>query len=209
MNAWLRWKPANEGQDVRVIAGTAGGRRLVTPTGLGTRPTSDRVKEALFSALGSMRGGLQDAVVLDLYAGSGSLAVEALSRGAAQAVLVENDAAALQAIRQNLETAGVSDRATIVRADAAKYCQAPERFGAVHAFDLVLLDPPYEEPQEGLFQRLVDLRAAGALSPEACVAIERDRRADDPDPPGWLARERVRTYGDTMVRYFRCQEDRR
>lgn len=209
MNAWPRWKPADAGRHVRVIAGTAGGRKLVTPTGLGTRPTSDRVKEALFSALGSMRGGMHGAVVLDLYAGSGGLAVEALSRGAAQAVLVENDAAALRAIRQNVETASVAERATIVRADAIKYCQAPERFGPLHAFDLVLFDPPYEEPQEALFQRLADLRAAGALSPEACVAIERDRRADDPDPPGWLARERVRTYGDTMVRYFRCQEDRR
>lgn len=179
---------------VRVIAGTAGGLRLVTPPGNDTRPTADRVKEALFSALGPLHGHL----VLDLFAGSGALGIEALSRGADAAVLVENQPKALEAIRRNLDTTGMAERATVVRDDAARFCRAP-RGGP---FDLVLLDPPYREPQEALFTRLTDLRAAGALAPDARVVIERDRRAEDPEPPPWLARERVRSYGDTVLRHF-------
>lgn len=186
---------------MRVIAGTARGRRLTAPPGRDTRPTGDRVKEALFSSLGRLHG----AVVLDLYAGSGALALEALSRGALRAVLVEQDPRALQAIAANLETTGLAERATVWRGEAARFCRAP----VGGPFDLVLLDPPYDEPQEALFARLDELRAAGALAPEAYVAIERPARGADPDPPGWLAREGARTYGDTMLRYFRSrQEDR-
>lgn len=179
---------------MRVIAGSVGGLRLVTPPGNDTRPTADRVKEALFSALGPLHG----LAVLDLYAGSGALAIEALSRGADAAVLVENQPKALAAIRRNLETTGMAERATVVREDAARFCRAP-RGGP---FDLVLLDPPYREPQSDLFSRLVDLRVAGALAPEARVVIERDRRSGDPEPPAWLARERERSYGDTVLRHF-------
>jgi len=180
---------------VRVIAGSARGRRLVAPSGPGTRPTADRVKEALFSSLGELR----DAVVLDLYAGSGALAIEALSRGAARAVLVEQDRRALEAIERNLAATGLAGAVEVVRADVARYCREP-RGGP---FDLVLVDAPYDEPQQALFACLADLAAAGALPEDALVVVERDRRADDPDPPGWLARERARSYGDTVLRYFR------
>lgn len=181
---------------MRVIAGSARGRRLVAPPGRDVRPTGDRVKEALFSALGPPHG----AVVLDLYAGSGALAVEALSRGALRAVAVERDPRALEALGRNASTAGVTDRLRVVRADAARWCRAPEE----GPFDLVLLDPPYNEPQAALYERLADLRAAGALPPEALVVVERERRSDDPEPPSWLARERERTYGDTVLRWFRA-----
>lgn len=184
---------------MRVIAGTARGRRLTAPTGRDTRPTGDRVKEALFSSLGRLHG----AVVLDLYAGSGALALEALSRGASRAVLVEQDPKALQAIAANLATTGLADRATVVRGDAVRFCTAP-RGGP---FDLVLLDPPYDEPQEALFARLEDLRAAGGLASDAYIAVERSVREPDPDPPAWLAREGARTYGDTMLRYFRYRQE--
>jgi len=184
---------------MRVIAGTARGRRLTAPAGRDTRPTGDRVKEALFSSLGRLHG----AVVLDLYAGSGALALEALSRGASHAVLVEQDAKALQAIAANLDTTGLADRARVVRGDAVPFCRAPSG----GPFDLVLLDPPYDEPQEALFARLEDLRAAGALAPDAYIAIERSVREADPDPPAWLAREGARTYGDTMLRYFRYRQE--
>lgn len=181
---------------MRVIAGTARGRRLAAPEGRGTRPTSDRVKEALFSALGPLHG----AVVLDLYAGSGALAIEALSRGAARAVCVEHDPKALGVIQRNLDTAGLAGKAVVVRADATRFCRLPQG----GPFDLVLLDPPYDTPQDALYARLEELRAAGALAEEAYVVLERDRRAADPDPPAWLARERARTYGDTVLRAFRA-----
>jgi 16S rRNA (guanine966-N2)-methyltransferase len=184
---------------MRVIAGTARGRRLTAPAGRGTRPTGDRVKEALFSSLGRLHG----AVVLDLYAGSGALALEALSRGAARAVLVEQDPKALQAIAANLEATGLGERATVVRGDAVRFCRRPDG----GPFDLVLLDPPYGEPQEALFARLEELRAAAGLAPDACVAMERAVREPDPDPPSWLAREGARTYGDTMLRYFRYRQE--
>jgi 16S rRNA (guanine966-N2)-methyltransferase len=184
---------------MRVIAGTARGRRLVAPAGRDTRPTGDRVKEALFSSLGRLHG----AVVLDLYAGSGALALEALSRGALRAVLVEQDAKALQAIAANLETTALGERAAVWRGDAVRFCRAPSG----GPFDLVLLDPPYDEPQEALFARLEDLRAAGGLAPDAYVAMERAAREPDPDPPPWLAREGARTYGDTMLRYFRYRQE--
>lgn len=187
---------------MRVIAGSAGGRRLVTAPGSDTRPTSDRVKEALFSSLGPLPG---DAVVLDLYAGSGALGIEALSRGAGKAVLVEQAPKALEAMRRNLESTGLAARATVVRGDVARFCRAPAAAGARGPFDLVLVDAPYREPPEALFAALEDLRAAGALHDDALVVIERDRRGQDPEPPAWLARERSRTYGDTVLRYFRVR----
>lgn len=187
---------------MRVISGSAGGRRLVAPPGADTRPTSDRVKEALFSSLGPLAA---DVAVLDLYAGSGALAVEALSRGAGSAVLVEQAPKALEAIRRNLESTGLAPRATVVRADVARYCRAPAAFGAPGPFDLVLIDAPYQQPAAVVFARLEELHGAGALAPGAFVVVERDRRGEDPEPPPWLARERSRTYGDTVLRSFRVR----
>ena len=121
--------------DMRVVAGTASGRKLVAPKGLDVRPTTDRAREAIGNRLTSM-GVLADADVLDLFAGSGALGIEALSRGAAHATFVENAPAALRAIEQNLETLGFSDRATVVRADAAS-------FRPPTPVDIAFMDPPY------------------------------------------------------------------
>src|SRR5688572_24323189 len=130
------------GPRLRVIAGSAGGRRLVAPPGTTARPTTDRVKESLFGALGDDL--LVGAAVLDLYAGSGALAIEALSRGAAGAVLVEQDRAAGAAIEQNLGATNFADRARLVRSDVERVLDGPVPSEA--PFRLVFLDPPYDMP---------------------------------------------------------------
>jgi 16S rRNA (guanine966-N2)-methyltransferase len=166
---------------MRVVAGTAGGRRLVAPPGRSTRPTSDRTREAVFNALGS-QGVVEGASVADLFAGSGALGIEALSRGAASAVFVEHDRRALEVIRSNLAATGLADAATVVAADVERWLAADRG-----PFDLVLADPPYA------FDRWPELLArvrAGA------VVAESDR---DVEPgPGWRVLRR-RRYGGTVV----------
>jgi 16S rRNA (guanine966-N2)-methyltransferase len=125
---------------MRVVAGVARGLRLVAPEGEGTRPTSDRVREATFNALGSM-GALDGATVLDLFAGSGALGIEALSRGAASATFVETDRAALRAVRTNLETTRLGDLAEVVAQPAERFLAAAVAEG--RGWDLAVLDPPY------------------------------------------------------------------
>ncbi|MFN8025269.1 MAG: 16S rRNA (guanine(966)-N(2))-methyltransferase RsmD [Acidimicrobiia bacterium] len=177
---------------LRVIAGTAGGRKLVAPKS-GARPTQDRVKEALFSSLGDL---VVDADVLDLYAGSGGLAIEALSRGAARAVLVDDDRAAVAAIRTNLATVGFEGQATVSARSADAFARAGAPGGP---FDLVLLDPPYDLPSADLAAVLAALAAAGAVAPGATVVLERAAGSDPVAlPEGWDVR-RERTYGDTLL----------
>lgn len=174
---------------MRVIGGELGGRRLIAPRGRGTRPTSDRVREAVFSALGD----LSDARVLDLFAGSGALAIEALSRGAACAVAVEHAPPALRALRQNVAALGLADRLHVV-------AQRVERAAPVVArqapFDLVLVDPPYAEVRGGLAEVLAPYLALAA--PGACLVLEHAAR-DQPPPLGAFLCERTRRYGDTAV----------
>lgn len=181
---------------MRVIAGTARGRPLRAPAGTATRPTSDRVREALFSSLAPVVSGAQ---VLDLYAGSGALAIEALSRGACNAVLAETDAAAVRVIRANLRRAGVDDRATVRREPAARVCSDPP----ARPFSLILADPPYAEPLAAVWECLAALHAAGGLASGCVVVVERDRRDPglaQPLPP-FLAPDRRRPYGDTVLLY--------
>ncbi len=184
------------GGGVRVIAGVAKGRRLGVPRGRAVRPTSDRVREALFASLGDV---VEGAVVLDLFAGTGALAIEALSRGARRAVLVERDPKAAAVVAENLERTGLGASAHLTRMDAARFCVAPGE-----AFDLVLVDPPYTEPATKILELLEDLRAAGGLAPGAIVVLERDRRdAALPWPlPAGLVSRRVATYGDTVLHYL-------
>jgi 16S rRNA (guanine966-N2)-methyltransferase len=171
-----------------------GGLRLVTPRGATTRPTTDRVKESVFGALGSAR--LAGARVLDGYAGSGALAIEALSRGAAEAVLVDRDPRAVDAIRRNLASTRLLDRAAVQRRGLGGYLQGP---APRHPFDLVFLDPPYDLAGPDLARILESLRAPGWLAPAAGVVIERSSAAGPPPlPSGWqVTWERV--YGDTLV----------
>ena len=177
----------------RVIAGTAGGRTLRTPPGSGTRPTSDRVREALFSALDA-RGAVQGARVLDLYAGSGALGIEAASRGAAEVVRVESDRRAAEVASRNVRDLGL-DRVRVVRRDV------PAHLGGEpgERFDLVLLDPPYDVGEESLAAVLGRL-AAGWLAEDATVVVERSSRSPEPTWPPGLEREgRARRYGETTV----------
>jgi 16S rRNA (guanine966-N2)-methyltransferase len=180
---------------MRVIAGSAKGRILKAPKGRNVRPTSDRVREALFASLGER---VEGAVVLDLYAGTGALGIEALSRGAARAVLVERDPKMVVVIAENLARTGLGERARLVRGDATRFCQAPGE-----QFDVVLADPPYAEPATNLYALLGDLQAAKGLAPGAIVVLERDRRGhESPPPPHGLALRRVAAYGDTVLCYL-------
>ena len=185
---------AAAGRGPRVIAGEAGGRRLVVPRGDRVRPTTDRVKESLFAALGEHR--LTGATVLDLYAGAGSLAIEALSRGAAAAVLVERDPEAQRAIGANLEATGLAGRGRIERRSVTAYVQGPP---PPAPFDVVFLDPPYDLPDEALAEVLAALAAPGWTAPGATVVVERAGSSTVPPlPAGWRSTWE-RSYGDTLV----------
>jgi 16S rRNA (guanine966-N2)-methyltransferase len=176
---------------LRIVAGELRGRRLQTPPGLDTRPTSDRVRESLFAILGD---AVEGARVLDLFAGSGALAIEALSRGAASAVLVERDRRAADVIEANLEALGPLP-AELVRADALAWLGRP-----VGPFDIVFLDPPYSVAPN-LAGRLSKALPA-VLSPPSLIVSESDKR--DPlelDLP--LADERV--YGNTRIAIHRVR----
>jgi 16S rRNA (guanine966-N2)-methyltransferase len=180
---------------MRVISGTLGGRRISGPPGTDTRPTSDRVREALFSALGD----IADATVLDLFAGSGALAIEALSRGARRAVLVDDDRRAAAVIRRNLETLELDrSRATLRRRDALRALHDAREAG--ETYDLVFLDPPYRLAA-GLGPVLAD-SLAPVLAPGARVIGESDRRTPL-DLPG-LSTTFERRYGDTLLRIHKA-----
>jgi 16S rRNA (guanine966-N2)-methyltransferase len=171
-----------------VIAGTARGRRLEVAGE--TRPTSDRAKEALFSMLGSVEGTR----VLDCFAGSGALAIEALSRGAASAVLVERAGAAVAAIRSNLDRVELADRADVRRADIRALLRRPDGTA-----DLVFVDPPYSWEEEKVAALLDQLAESSWCAPGARVVLERPRRRPPVALPGGWESSRRRTYGDTLV----------
>lgn len=169
---------------MRVVAGEARGRRLAAPEGLSTRPTSDRVREAIFNSLHSL-GAVEDASVVDLFAGSGALGIEALSRGAASVTFVDNDRHALDVVRSNLAATGMADRASVVQADAASWLTGAGR-GHV---DLALLDPPYATEDAAWLEILGRLDASIAV-------LEAGR--EPPIPPGWAV-VRSKGYGTTVV----------
>jgi 16S rRNA (guanine966-N2)-methyltransferase len=171
---------------MRVIAGAHGGRVLSAPRGRATRPTSDRVREAVFSILGDVSG----LSVLDLYAGSGALAIEALSRGAASATLVDSAPAAIAAIRRNLTALGVE--AEVRRGEARTFLRAASR--SAPQYDLVFLDPPYRHTSE--LGAELSAALAPMLAPGARVVAESDRRA-----PLRLELPLLdeRRYGDTLI----------
>jgi len=172
---------------MRIVAGEWGGRTLRAPPGGRTRPTADRVREALFSILGP----IDDLRVLDLFAGSGALGIEALSRGAAQATFVERDRAAADVVRRNLADVGAGERATIVMRDAIAWLKGTR---GNEAFDLVLLDPPYDSADR-LGGPLTE-HLPGVLAPDAVIVSESDKRS--PLELG-LPRADERTYGDTRI----------
>lgn len=183
----------------RIIGGTAGGRRLSVPAGRDTRPTSDRAREALFSSLLSAAGGLTGKRVLDLFAGSGAVGLEALSRGARTAVLVESDPKAVAAVRANVTALGLPG-AEVVARPVGVHLAGP----ASEPFDVVFADPPYALPATELAVLLATALAGGWMAPDAVVVVERATR--DPAwqwPPGLVA-DRSRTYGEATLWYARA-----
>jgi 16S rRNA (guanine966-N2)-methyltransferase len=171
---------------MRVVAGEFGGRSIVAPGGTATRPTTDKVREAVFNSLGS--SGLVDgAVVADLFAGSGALGIEALSRGAARCTFVERDRAALAALRANVASLGVDDRSSVVVDDALVW------LGAARGLDLLLVDPPYRFDGWAVLLSRALSSGAGHVVCEAETEIAADVHGD-----GWVV-VRAKRYGRTHV----------
>jgi 16S rRNA (guanine966-N2)-methyltransferase len=180
----------------RLISGVAGGRRLKVPRA-GVRPTGDRAREGLFNSLGSLLD-LDGVRVLDLYAGSGALGLEALSRGAAEAVFVESGGGVLPVLRDNIAAVGL--RGAVVLAGSVPTVVA----GAAPAgFDLVFADPPYAAPAEEVLGVLGALVGNGWLTPDAVVVVERSSREQPWEWPTPLIGVRDRRYGEAVLRYGR------
>lgn len=167
---------------MRVVAGELGGRRLVSPEGLSTRPTTDRVREAIFNALGSA-GMVEDALVADLYAGSGAIGIEALSRGAEHCTFVERDRTALRALEENVETLGLTARSKVITTDVLAV-------GSAIDADVAFADPPYDFDA---WERLLGLIRADVVVAESGAAIDA--------PSGWDA-WRSKRYGRTWVTFL-------
>jgi len=180
---------------VRIVGGSHSGRVLRAPAGAATRPTSEKVREALFNILGSVDGDR----VLDLFAGSGGLGIEALSRGALHATFVDAARPALIAVRQNLRELGLEDRATILAGDAVT---TPAKHPPPAPWRIVFVDPPY---RSDLATRAVLALPLAQLADDAVIVIEHDRRNAPPDALGSLLRTDQRRYGDTLVSFYRVR----
>jgi 16S rRNA (guanine966-N2)-methyltransferase len=196
----------------RVIAGEAGGRRLAVPDGRGTRPTSDRAREGLFATIVSLTGSLDGARVLDLYAGSGAVGLEALSRGAEHVLLVESGPRAARVIRDNIEAIGLAGAEVLTDRVERVLARGP---AATEKYDVVFADPPYalagdevsamlalllrggEPPREGMSDH-------GWLAPGALVIVERATRSGPVSWPAGLEPDRARRYGEATFWYARA-----
>jgi 16S rRNA (guanine966-N2)-methyltransferase len=180
----------------RIIGGAAGGRRLQTPRGAATRPTSDRVREALFSAVEAWCGSLSGLRFLDLYAGSGAVGLEAWSRGAGVVTLVEQDRRTAGLIRDNARAIGFG-RPEVLPASVRTVLQRPP----AAPYDVVFLDPPYPRTDEAVGEDLAALAAHGWLVPGALVVVERSSRSPRPGWPRGFTNHRERRYGETVLWY--------
>lgn len=192
----------------RIIAGAAKGARLSTPAHSRTRPTTDRVREALFSSLVTWAGTTDQPAdrqlaglgILDLFAGTGAVGLEAASRGAAPVVLVEKDAATAKLAAGNARTTGL--QAKVVTASVASFLAGPPPA----SFDIVFADPPYEHPNHAITELLESLLAGGWLAPDALVVLERATRDAAPGLPALLCDTWTRRYGETSIFYLRAPE---
>jgi 16S rRNA (guanine966-N2)-methyltransferase len=181
----------------RLISGVAGGRRLRVPSA-GVRPTGDKAREALFNSLGTLLD-LEGATVLDLYAGSGALGLEALSRGAETVVLVENGSRVLPVLRANLAAVGLPGGRVVAGSVPTVVAGPPPA-----RFDLVLADPPYATPAAEVLGVLGSLATGGWLAEDAVVVVERSSREEPWEWPTPLYGVRDRRYGEAVLRYGRC-----
>ncbi len=181
----------------RIVAGEYGGRRLQTPPGDGTRPTTDRVREAMFSSLQSELGGFDGVRVLDLFAGSGALGLEALSRGAAAADFVESDSRVAGVIKRNIADLGVAD-AKVLRTTVERFLRVPPP----EPYDLVFLDPPYALDTDQVAAIVAALVVPAWRTPDSVLVVERSTR----DPFAWpegVQGLRDKAYGETHLWYGR------
>ncbi|MGP3926212.1 16S rRNA (guanine(966)-N(2))-methyltransferase RsmD [Streptomyces sp. 8N616] len=188
----------------RVIAGAAGGRRLAVPPGTGTRPTSDRAREGLFSTWESLLGTLHGTRVLDLYGGSGAVGLEALSRGAAHVLLVEADTRAARVIRENVRVIGLPG-AEVRAGKAEQFLSGP---APEVPYDVVFLDPPYAVTDDDLREILLTLRTEGWLAGDALATVERSTRGGEFRWPAGFEGLRARRYGEGTLWYGRAASTR-
>jgi 16S rRNA (guanine966-N2)-methyltransferase len=185
---------------MRVVSGTAKGRTLKAVPGKGTRPTTDKVKEAIFSRIGPyFEGGW----VLDLYAGTGGLGIEALSRGMDRGVFVDMERSSVQVVQENLRVTGLEDRAEVYRNDAARAIKALAKRKVT--FALVFLDPPYRLHHMDVL--ITELDQAGVLEQNCTIVIEHDGEHTYPEEIGRFVQVRHAVYGDTAVSIYEIKEE--
>jgi 16S rRNA (guanine966-N2)-methyltransferase len=187
---------AHHAQPMRVIGGIARGRRIQAPHGRRTRPTSDYLREVLFDLLTQQVRG---STFLDLYAGTGAVGIEALSRGAARAVFVENDRPALAMLRRNLEASGFLERGEVIPMDVLRFLRRAA--SGLPAFDLIFLDPPYQRVEATPALSLI--ASTELLAPNGIAILERSTRSDPLPTPEGLARVREVRHGDSILQLFR------
>jgi 16S rRNA (guanine966-N2)-methyltransferase len=180
----------------RIIGGRVGGRRITTPRGVTTRPTSDRVREALFSAVESWCGSLAGLRFLDLYAGSGAVGLEAWSRGAGVVTLIEQDRRTAQLIGANAKVLGFNRAHVVAGAVSGALVRPPTA-----PYDVAFLDPPYAQPEEDIAADLMALAKHEWLVPGAMVVVERGSRGSEPDWPDGFSVSREKRYGETVLWY--------
>ncbi len=183
---------------MRVTGGVLRGRKIVVPSGLAVRPMRSRIRQALFQILGDRVRGAR---VADLFAGSGALGIESLSRGARVAVFVERDRGVLGVLERNLSELGLGARAHRVAADAYRH-----RLRTEEPFHCIFLDPPFQEYDEGedrVWTLAAELAQGPALAPEGWLCIELPSRVPPPEPAGGVTLYELRTYGDTALLFWR------
>ena len=188
----------------RVIAGEARGRRLAVPEGRDTRPTSDRAREGLFATIRSITGSLAGARVLDLYAGSGAVGLEALSRGAGRVLLVESGARAARVIRENIQAIGLAGAEVITDRVERVLARGPAPVGGsapAEKYDIVFADPPYALADQDVTAVLTALADRGWLAPGALVVVERATRSGPVNWPDGYRHDRARRYGEATFWY--------
>ncbi|NVM20727.1 MAG: 16S rRNA (guanine(966)-N(2))-methyltransferase RsmD [Desulfobacterales bacterium] len=181
---------------MRVIGGALKGKKLYPPSGLAIRPTTDYLRESIFDILADC---VEDAVVLDLFAGTGSLGIEALSRGAASAVFVDTRPQAIKTVARNISACGLQERCTVVRRDVLRGLNFLKSIG--HAFDLVFIDPPYDQ---GFVERTLRLLGRAECTVEgASIVVEHSIRETLPEKVARLNRADERRHGNTLVSFYR------
>jgi len=190
---------------MRVVAGIYRSRILKSLKGLALRPTSDRLRETLFNVLASNISGSR---FVDLFAGTGAIGIEALSRGAAEVVFIENHATAVTLIRRNLESLGITSAVTLLSVDALRGLAmlAARKNSGAPAFNHIFLDPPYAAAED--YSRVLEfLGAADLLAPGGIVVAEHRRKFDLPEEPGLLRRFRALRQGDAALSFYRRRSD--